>query len=182
MTRTYSLLAWSVLLALIIGAVFLVSKDDLETVVELEEIYERRQALLQRLQLLPSREETIRRRLADLGNEAAERLLYEAEGGAVQSFMQRDLRELASVSGIRIARMQTSRQSAGDTPGLLGASRVQVSLTGSHEAFVEFLSNIEAKEPLMNIERLVVRVERQASRYEAARLSVTAEVVGFHKR
>lgn len=179
-TSITPVVCWAIVLGLFAGGYYVIVKEDLATVAELERTYLRKKALLQRLQELPDRELSIKRKLADLGNDAATRHLYEGDHNAVQSNVQLDLRNIASESSVAIDRMTSQRASRTDGP--LAEAKVDVSLTATNEGLIKFLSAIEAREPLLSISKLGIRVQRPSTRTEPARLSISAEISGYRRQ
>jgi Tfp pilus assembly protein PilO len=182
MINIQTMVSWSALLLLLACLFWLMTSDDWIEIEALEEAYTRRQLLLTRLESLPAQEAQIKRKLADLGNEAAASQLYEGDHNQIQSLMQKDLRQLASDSAVRISRMRAQRHTDTTQYGQLTPAKIQLALTASHETLVAFLAALEAQERILKVERLVVRVERTATRHEAARLAVSADIVGFRQQ
>lgn len=177
MSKPHQTIAWLGVIFALISALYFLTREDIQEALDVRDIFMRKQVLLDRLEQLPAREQLIKRRLADLGNEAASQNLYKGDHNSIQSLMQRDIRELASNSSVRIVRMTSARQSR--SPQRLAASTVQLSLNASYENLINFVAGIEASEPLLIVGKLTIRVQRASTRTDAAQLNITAEVSGF---
>ncbi|MCJ9430035.1 type II secretion system protein GspM [Kordiimonas marina] len=172
-----SITAWLALSILVIGTVWSLVYRDLQEAGQTEETYVRKLALLARLQALPKEESAIKKQLEKLSDEAAARMLYSGDANAIQSLMQRDLRQLASRNHTAIQSMRTLARYK--KPGPLQSISVQLNFGTTHEELVSFLKDIETAEPLLRVTRLSLRVQRPSTETQPAALSVMMEVTGF---
>lgn len=172
-----AVLAWVLLFTLSVTSIWMMIAPDLEDIEQMETTYARKKTLLTRLQALPKEESAIRARLERLSREAVARQLYDGNNNAVQSLVQRDLRQLASDNQLTINSMRPL--GAVQQAGLLRRTSVQLNLALSHKMLVSFLQTVENWEPILRVTRLNIRVRAPSSDASSAELAVTMEVTGY---
>ncbi|WP_417452073.1 GspMb/PilO family protein [Kordiimonas sp.] len=177
MTKIKSVAAWSLLISICAGLFWLVAGNDIRAIAELEDVYLRKQMLLHRLQDLPRREDEIRRRLSDLGNEAAIAQLYQGEPNEIQVQIQRRLRQLANKSGISFNAMRPDGVSIVNEQ--LKRVSIRVNFVSTYSNMVSFLAGLEEDTPLHRVRSFVITREKTSTLHEPAILSVGLEISGF---
>ncbi|NVJ70804.1 MAG: hypothetical protein HWE08_10650 [Alphaproteobacteria bacterium] len=171
--------SWSILIVLLTFGWWVIVSDDLAMIGELERTYQRKQILMQRLDQLPEKEDVIKRRIADLGNDGASRYLYTGDQNRIRSELQRDIRQLASKIEIRVRQMRPLRESRSDDT--LARSSVQIDFVCTQEKLLKFIAALEGFEPMLSAGKLNVRIQVPSEVSRAAQLSVSAEISGFYR-
>lgn len=174
------IIAWLVTLALVAGSFWFVIEEDLNTAKELESTYARKKMLLDVLNSLPEQERVIKNQLADLGGEAASAFLYEGEALTVQSFIQRDMRKIASELRINLSTMRPLGKSKAESD-LLSVASVQINFKVTHEKLMQFLDRLEQAKPILRAKRVSVRVQRSSTPNRAAILAVVMDINAFRQ-
>jgi len=136
--------------------------------------------LLNKVSALPEKEKLIKNQLVDLGGEAASAFLYAGEDHEIQSYVQRDVRRIATEVGVNITSMRPLGTSSA-TDELLSTSSVQLNFTAPYEKLVLFLKSLEDVQPLLRARRVSVRVQLQSTPSRAAMLSATIDVSAFRR-
>lgn len=172
--------AWGVAL-LVFGAIFIVfTAPDRIIITQMSEDLVQRRLLLARLESLPERESAIRTVLQELDDGLAERNLYIGEASSIRTEIQRDVRDIAAKSNVRINSMRPlGTRRASDQ---LSLSAIQLSYDATNSQNIEFLGHLENAEPVLRVQRLSIVIQAPSSEAMPARLTVNVEVAGYKKR
>lgn len=172
-------IAWSVVIALVVILYKHFNVDDLRDIELAGSELVRKEELLNRLEQLPEREATIRERIQLLNEAAAEKYLYQGGQREAQALILRDVRALAARSNVSIDSMRSIgiRRST----NLISRSAIQVNFVAKNDNLLNFLSEVEAWEPLLRVVRMSVRVRQASTDYQPAELAVMLEVSGFYQ-
>lgn len=141
----------------------------------------RKRMLLDRLEDLPKTEQAIRERLLVLAEDTPRLSLYRGGHAEVMRLVQRDIRRIATDVSLRLSSVRAIG-AAPDTGQMLLPVAVRLTFTATQPDLMAFLRGLEAHAPLTRVRQLSVRVQNASTPSQAARLQVTAEVVGFRER
>lgn len=181
MTRPVkAIFAWLGLLGAIFLVLWVMVKRDLESLEIAQSDYIRKSSLLQRLEALPEREAVIKRRLADLGNDAVESKLYQGSRNQVLLDVQRDVRRIADEVGVQINAIRPLR-TQDDLTSRLSSTTVQLNFVANYDTLLKFLASTEANSKLLRSQKFSVRVQRSSTVSEDASLAAVVEVSGYSR-
>ena len=168
--------------SLMISVTMIILVLNLDNTIALFDEYDalnRRQSLLDRLSMLPERERAIRQRLEDLGESPPELFLYPSNQN-VFTLVQRDLRELASETDVRLSSIRRSRNTQSSKPSSqLVAVSVSIALTTDQENLASFLSGLENRKPMLIPSNMSIIVAQPSTETTPASLRVTMDMSGY---
>jgi len=172
-------IAWIVLILTIAVVLFAATGESFSQIMATQDGILRKHQLLNRLQSLPAKENTIRLQLETLNDVAAAKYLYEGDRRGTQTAIQRDVRQLAAQSNIQLGSMRTLGVSNGE--GRLHRASIQANFVTTNEKLLDFLLEIEVWEPLLRVQRMSVRVSQASTADQDATLSIMLEIAGFYQ-
>jgi hypothetical protein len=176
--RVKAILSWLSVLILVIGLVWSLTHSGIEQVDQITQLYSRKLSLLDRLKNLSEEEDNYEEFLDAIEGNSIKPFLYSGSSNAVQSYLQRDVRQIAAESKVRLASVRAGAQQREQS--ILGYRQLQLAFSATQADIIRFLSKIEAHQPLILVEKISIRTERKSTETSAAILAVSMDLQGFH--